>query len=56
MRLWEQEKGNAGALDGCGSKVDGAARRYSMFSPIDLSMSALQRRDYSLLITQQGCL
>lgn len=51
MQLWERGNRSAGALGGSAAKVDGAARRYSMFSPIDLSMSALQRRDYSLLIT-----
>lgn len=55
IKVWKQGKRNAGALESTFSKVDGAARRYGMFSPIDLSKSALQGRDYSLLITYQGC-
>lgn len=55
IQVWKQGKRNAGALERTFAKVDGAARRYGMFSPIDLSKSALQGRDYSLLITYQGC-
>lgn len=55
IKVWKQGKRNAGALERTFAKVDGAARRYGMVSPIDLSQSALQGRDYSLLITYQGC-